>query len=130
MIELLLKIVAGGVAAVICTTMLRRSAPEFVVPVILTCGGWIILLLAQSLGQALQSLGRLARLAELDEQVVEPVIKVVGLSVVTRIGAEVCRSGGEGGIGAFVEIAGTVLALVAAIPLINGVVSLITELIA
>lgn len=130
MIELLLKIVAGGLSAAICAVVLRRSAPEFVVPVILACGGWIILLLAQNLGQAVQTLGRLARLAELDEQVVEPVIKVVGLSVITRIGTEVCRSAGEGGIGAFVELAGTVLALVAATPLVNGVVALITELIA
>ncbi len=128
--ELLLKLVAGALAAAICAAVLRRSAPEFVVPVVLVCGGWIILQLAQSLGQAVQTLGKLARLARLDEQVVEPVIKVVGLSVVTRIGTEVCRSAGESGIGAFVEIAGTILALAAAIPLIDGVVTLITELVA
>ena len=129
MIELLLRIVAGGLAAAVCATVLRRSAPEFVVPIILACGGWIILLLTQSLGQAVQTLGRLARMAQLNERVVEPVIKVVGLSLVTRIGAEVCRSAGEGGIGVFVEIAGSILALVAAIPLVDGVVTLITELI-
>lgn len=129
MIELLLKIVAGAMTGTLCAVVLRRSAPEFVVPTVLVCGGWIMMLVAQSLGQAVQTLGRLARLAQLDEQVVEPVIKVVGLSVVTRIGTEVCRSAGEGGIGAFVELAGTILALVAAIPLVNGVVALITELI-
>ena len=126
--ELLLKIVAGGLSAAICAVVLRRSAPEFAVPVILVCGGWIILLLAQSMEQAVQTLGRLARLARLDERVVEPVIKIVGLSIVTRIGTEVCRSAGEGGIGAFVEVAGTVLSLAAAIPLVNDVVALITEL--
>lgn len=128
MMELLLKIVAGGLSAAVCAVVLRRSTPEFTVPIILACGGWIILLLAQSMEQSVQTLGRLARLAQLDEQVVEPVIKIVGLSIVTRIGTEICRSTGEGGIGAFIEIAGTILSLAAAIPLVNGVVTLITEL--
>lgn len=126
--ELLLKIVAGALAAAVCAAVLRRSAPEFAVPLVLTCGAWVVFMLAQAVGQTVQVLVRLAGTAKLESQVVEPVIKVVGLSVVTRVGAEVCRSAGEGGIAAFVEIAGTLLSLAAAMPLVNGVLELITEL--
>jgi len=126
--ELLLKIVAGALAAAVCATVLRRSAPEFAVPLVLACGAWVVFMLAQAVGQTAQVLVRLAGAAKLESQVVEPVIKVVGLSVVTRIGAEVCRSAGEGGIAAFVEIAGTLLSLTAAVPLVNSVLELITEL--
>lgn len=126
--ELLLKLVAGGLSAAVCAAVLRRSAPEFTVPVVLACGAWIFLMLAQDVRQAVQTLGRLARLAGVDTDVVEPVIKVVGMSVVTRIGSELCRSTGEGGIAAFIEVTGTVLSLAAALPLVNGVVALITEL--
>lgn len=128
MMELLLKIVAGALAAVMCTAVLRRSAPEFAVPMVLACGAWVIYMLAQAVGQTVQMLVRLAGMAKLETHVVEPVIKVVGLSVVTRIGVEVCRSAGEGGVAAFVEIAGTALSLAAAMPLVNGVLELITEL--
>ena len=130
MIELLLKIVAGGLSATICVVVLRRNAPEFAVPVLLVCGTWILLLLADYLEQLVQTLMRLAALAQLENRVVGPVMKVVGISVVTRIGTEVCRSTGESGTGAFIEIAGTILALAAAIPLVDGVVMLITELVA
>jgi len=67
-------------------------------------------------------------LAKLDPDVVDPVVKVVGISVVTRIGTEICRSAGEGGIAAFVEMAGTLLSLAAALPLVNEVVELLTGL--
>lgn len=124
-----MKLVAGGLSAAVCAVVLRRSAPEFTVPVVLACGVWIFMVLAQDVKQAVQTLARLARLAKLDANVVEPVIKVVGISIVTRVGAEICRGTGEGGIASFVEIAGTVLSLVAALPLVNEVVALITELV-
>ena len=87
-----------------------------------------VLTLAQDVKQVMQTLARLTRLAKLDADVVEPVIKVVGISIVTRIGCEVCRGAGEGGIASFVDVAGTVLSLAAALPLVNGVVALIAEL--
>ena len=126
--ELLLKIVAGALAAAVCAVVLRRNTSEFAVVLVLACGAWIICLLAQAVGQTVQALGRLAEAAKLEAQVVEPVIKVVGLSVVTRIGTEVCRSVGEGGLAAFVELAGTILSLAAAMPLVNSVLELVTEL--
>lgn len=126
--ELLLKIVAGGLAAAVCTTVLRRNAPEFAVVLILACGAWIVFMLVQAVGESVGTLVRLAGVAKVDAHVVEPVVKVVGLSIVTRIGVELCKSAGEGGIAALVEIAGTLLSLAAAMPLVNRVLALVTEL--
>jgi stage III sporulation protein AD len=52
------------------------------------------------------------------------VIKTVALSILTKLTVEVCRAAGEGGIAAFVETVGTVLALVVALPLVRAVVVL------
>ena len=41
---------------------------------------------------------------------------------------EICRSAGEGGVAAFVETAGAVLALLVALPLIQAVAQLMGEL--
>ena len=45
--------------------------------------------------------------------------------MLTRVTAEVCRCGGESGIAAFVETAGTVLALAVGLPLVQGVLEMI-----
>ena len=67
-------------------------------------------------------------LLRLDEALLEPVVKTVALSILTRLTAEVCRSSGEGGLAAFVETAGTILALGAALPLARAVTALLAEM--
>lgn len=126
--ELLLKIAAGAVTAALCAMMLRRNAGEFAVLIMLAAGAWVLVMSAQALRDVVSALSRLARVAHLDSELVQPVIKVVGLSVITRVAGETCRAAGEGGIAAFVEVAGTVLALAASVPLVIGVVELLAEI--
>ena len=59
--------------------------------------------------------------AGLSPAVLDPVIKTVGIAILTRISSEVCRDAGESGIAAAVETAGAVLALwIAAAPSAGG----------
>lgn len=124
--ELLLKIAAGAVSAALCAAVLRRNGAEFALVVMLAAGIWVMSIALQALGEVVSALSRLSRLAQIDAGLIEPVIKVVGLSVITRVSGEVCRAAGEGGIAAFVEVAGTFLALAAALPLVNAVVEMVS----
>lgn len=126
--EAMLQVAAVAVAAVLCAAVIRRGAPELSLALILAAGAWILLLVMDSLGQVVQAMGRMAELAELDNTVVEPVVKTVAISILTKVTGELCRSSGEGGIAAFVDVAGTVLALAVALPLAEGVVTMMAEL--
>lgn len=126
--ELLFKITAGAIIASLCAVVLRRNGVEFAVLLVLAAGVWILSVAAHALGEVVACLARLSRIAQLDIGLVEPVVKVVGLSIITRMATEVCRAAGEGGIAAFVELAGTILALAAALPLVNAVVEMIAGL--
>ena len=126
--ELLLKIVVGAVAAALCAVVLRKHAAEFAVLIVLAVGVWVMTLVAQALAGVIDCLDRLAELAGLDEALIRPVIKVVGLSVVTRVAGEVCRGVGESGIAAYIEVAGTFLALASALPLVSAVVERMSEM--
>ena len=126
MMELLLKIAAGAVTAALCAAVLRRNGTEFTLLIMLAAGVWVLMMAAGALGEVITILSRLTRLSKLDIHVIEPVVKVVGLSVVTKVSGEICRAAGEGGIAACVETAGTFLALAAALPLVGAVVEMIT----
>lgn len=128
--EPLLKIAAVAVIGAVCAGILRRNSPEFVVPLLLATGIWIIWMSAQAVGEVASSISRMIQIAQLDTVLVEPVIKVIGLSIITRITGEVCRAAGEGGVAAFVDVSGTFLALAAALPLVNAVVELIGGMLA
>lgn len=126
MMELLLKLAAGAVIAALCAVMLRKNAPEFAMLIMLAAGAWILISAIGALSDVLSVLARFTRFAGVESQLIEPVLKVVGLSITTHIATEVCRAAGEGGIAAFVQTAGTILALAAAVPLAAAVLETIT----
>ena len=123
--ELMLRAAALAAAGTLCACVLRRGAPELALVVTVLTGVCLLMWAAQALESAMDMLSRLTRLAGLEGALVEPVVKIVGLSIITRVTGELCRSAGEGGIAAFVEAAGTVLALGAALPLVEQVVEMV-----
>ena len=122
------KIAAAAVIAALFGTVVRRSAPELALLLTVTAGVWILTAVLDGLGAAAAMAERLAQLAQMDAAVAGPVLKTVVVALVTRITAEICRGAGEGGLAAFVETAGTILALTAALPLMAAVLTMLEEL--
>ena len=126
--EEMLKISALAVTAVLCAGVVRRGAPEIALVIALGAGVAVIWLAMDALGQVISLLERMADLAQVDSRVLRPVVKTVAISVLTRVSGEICKSGGEGGLAAFVETAGTILALGVSLPLVEGVLELMGRL--
>ena len=126
--ELMLKLATVAMVATLCAVTLRKNVGEFAVLIVLAAGVWILSVTADALGETVDTLSRLARIAKLENGLVRPVVKVVGLSVITRVAGESCRGAGESGIAAFVEVAGVFLALAAAVPLVQAVVEMLAEM--
>lgn len=124
-----MQVAALAVTAVLCAAVIRRGAPEVGLLLILAAGTWMLLLVLDGLGRVLDVMERLASLAQLDDALIAPVGKTVALSILTKITREVCCSAGEGGAAAFVEVAGTILALVVALPLVEAVVAMILKIV-
>ena len=124
--EGIMQIAALAVTAVLCAAVIRRGAPEAALVLVLAAGCWM--LAAGALGSVVEAIGRLAGRAGLDSTLVEPVLKTAAISILTKVTGEVCRAAGEGGAAAFVEVAGTILALAVALPLAEGVLTMMAEL--
>lgn len=128
MMEQMVKVAALAAAGALCACVLRRGAGELALVVVLATGACLLLAVGAALESVVDMLARLTRLAGLDSALVEPVVKTVGLSILTRVTGELCRGAGESGIAAFVEVAGTVLALAVALPLVEAVVDMVVGL--
>ncbi len=128
MMELMVRLTAVGATAAVLCAVLRKNTPELSLLLALAAGIWMLFLTADTLSQGLEVLRELTALTEAEDELLRPVVKVVALSLLTRITAEICRSAGEGGIAAFVETGGTVLALGVALPLIRAVIVLMGEM--
>lgn len=126
--ELMVRSAAVAVTAAVLGAVLRRHTPELALLLILAAGLWIVGLCANTLGAALELLKELSVLTGAEDELLEPVVKAVALSLLTRLTAELCRGAGEGGMAAFVEMAGTVFALGVSLPLIRAVMILMGEM--
>lgn len=126
--EAMAKLAAVGVTAVVLSAVLKKNTPELALLLALAAGLWMLAQAAAGLGAAVALMRELAGQAGVSEALLEPVVKTVALSILTRLTAELCRSAGEGGVAAFVETAGAALALLAALPLVRAVAQLMGEL--
>ena len=126
--ESVVRLAAAAVAAALCAVVVKQHAREVGAVLALAAGA---LLLGAALG-AIEEVRALAdelgELVGLSPAVLAPVLKTVGIAILTRIAAELCRDAGEGGIAAAAETAGAAAAVLAALPLLRAVLSTITGL--
>ena len=108
-----MQIAALAVTAVLCAAVIRRGAPEAALVLVLAAGCWMLMLAAGALGSVVEAIGRLAGRAGLDSTLVEPVLKTAAISILTKVTG---------------EVAGTILALAVALPLAEGVLTMMAEL--
>ena len=125
----MIKVAAAAIAAAVCAVVVRKQAPELGLTLTICAGAVILLYCSGALRTVVELMDKLAQAGGLSAQAVEPVIKTAGIAIVTRLAADFCRDAKEAGLATVVELAGTVLALVAVLPLVSAVVDMLTELI-
>lgn len=115
------QVAAAAVIAALASVVIKKQAPELALVLVL-CGVTGIFLLTVGLFDPIRQLmDTLAEKAALSPAAVAPVIKTVGIGLMSRLAAELCRDAKESGLAAAVEMAGSVLALWVALPLFEAV---------
>ena len=122
------KIAAAAVAAALCAVVVRRQSPELALALGIGACALIVLSCSETLAGLVELADKLAETGGLSARVVEPVLKTAGIAIVARLAADFCRDAKEGGLASAVELAGTALALAAAMPLMTAVLDVLTQL--
>lgn len=126
--DAMVRLAAVGITAVVLSGVLKKNTPELAMLLTVAAGVWILAVVADGLGAVVELMEELAGQAGASDVLLEPVVKTVALSILTKLTTEICRSAGENGVAAFVETAGTILALLVTLPLVRAVVELMGEL--
>ena len=122
------KIAAIAVVTALSAVVIRKQTPE--IAMILGMLGMALMLKwsFSAVSSIREMLERLRQISGLSSAVVTPVLKTVGIAIMTQFAAEICRDAKEGGLAVFVEAAGAALTLALSLPLLEGVLSMIAEL--
>ena len=124
----ILAIAAVGTVAAVCAVVVRKQVPELAL-LLAICAGVIILERCSGVLKAtVEFMDKLSKMGGVETHAAASVIRVAGIAVVTRIGADFCRDAKESGLATVVETAGGLFALFAVIPLMTAVLELLSEL--
>lgn len=123
----MIQIVGIGLVATVLIIILRRQKPEIAVQVSIMTGVVIFMLLASRLSAVIDLLGEYADKAEIKPVYFSTILKITGIAYIAEFGAEICKDAGEGAIASKIELAGKVIIVVLAAPMITSLLDLIIE---
>ena len=126
--EEIIQVTAICVICALLAILLKKGTPEVALLLTLAAGVLVFLFLSGYLQQILDFLRQLAEESGVSEDLFVPLYKTVGIALVVRIGGNLCRDAGESALAAVIETAGSICALLVAMPLLKAVLSLLLEL--
>jgi len=122
------RLAAAAVTAALCALVLKKRVPELALVLSLAAGFLLLGDTLDALAGVRGLMDRLARTAGLAPEIWAVVVKTVGIGIVAKLAASVCRDAGESALAAFLETAGAALALFTALPLVETVFDTLEEL--
>jgi len=123
--DLVLKAAAAALSAAVIGLVIKQKNPELAL-LLSICTVTLIMIAVVGYASGLQELLDTVRtLSGRNETVTGPVIKCIGIGIVTKIAAALCGDASQRSAAAAIELAGTVCAMSAAMPLVISVLKLI-----
>lgn len=113
----LLQVAVFCLIATVLAMMLRQYRPEYAVFVSLACSVVAVLYLLQGIAQVAERMEALLESTLLSPELVQVVMKCLGVCILTELAGQTCRDAGEQAIGAKVELAGKVTLVLVSLPL-------------
>lgn len=124
----MVKVAAVAIIAAVCAVVVKKNVQDLGMVLAIGAGVIILLFVLGAVEQIRSFMDELTEMAGLAPEVITPVIKTVGIAIITRVTAEICRDAREGGIATATETAGAILALLVALPLLRAVIKTISGL--
>ncbi|HHY36658.1 MAG TPA: stage III sporulation protein AD [Firmicutes bacterium] len=124
----LVPIAGLGLAVTILVLLLREDRPELALLLSLTAGIMIFLLLMDRIATVFNLLQQLAWRANLDLLYLNTVLRIVAIAYIAQFGAQICRDAGESAIGGKIELAGKIMIMFLAVPMLLVILDSVLQL--
>ena len=119
---------AGVMAAIILWVILSRQGKEYAL--ILSVGACclVMVVMLRFLQPVLELLARLQDLGGLQQEWLSILLKAVGIGLITEMGTLICSDAGNVALGKTLQILGAAAVLWLSIPLVNGLIALLEQI--
>lgn len=124
----IIQIVGLGLVATILALVVKEQKPMFGFLLVILAGVIIFGFLVDKIADVIRVLEQLAVKAELNLVFLETILKIIGIAYIAEFGAQITRDAGQGAIASKIELAGKVLILVMAVPIVQIIIETVVDL--
>jgi stage III sporulation protein AD len=123
------RVVGFALVVTVLLVALRQQRPDMAIMLSLAAAVLILFFLVDQIWQAIALLQELASRAGVRDAYVRVLLRVMGIAYLAELGSQVCRDAGEGTMATKVEMAGKIVILVLAVPIVRALAEAILTLI-
>ncbi|WP_422660702.1 stage III sporulation protein AD [Paenibacillus sp. EC2-1] len=124
----IIQVVGFGLLATILILVVKEQKPLFAFLIAVAASVMIFLFLVGKIGNVIQMLENLAESSGVQMIYLKTVLKIIGIAYIAEMGAQVVRDAGQESIASKIEMAGKVLILVLAVPIISIIIETVLKL--
>lgn len=125
----ILQIIGVGLAATVLAIVVRKEKPEMGMLLSLAAGVVIFLFILPQVAQVARLLEELTVRAHVKLFFITGILKIIGIAYLAEFAAQVCRDAGQEAVASKIEMAGKVIILVLAVPILSAVLDLFLKLV-
>ncbi|TGA96394.1 stage III sporulation protein AD [Sporolactobacillus shoreae] len=125
----ILQIVGLGLAATFLALILKEKNPVFALLLTSIVGTTIFIMLVDQITLVMDMLKKMAETAHLNSMYVATVLKIIGIAYISEFGAQIAKDAGQTALAGKIELAGKIVILVLAIPILTAIVDTVMNLV-
>ena len=122
------RVIALGLVGTILALTLKKESPQLALLLTAVTGILIFFMVCGYLEGLLRVLRETAEKAGVGSGYFAVVMKVIGIAYLTQFGSQLCADAGETAIGSKIELAGKLLMMAAAMPVLTALLDMVLNL--
>ena len=124
----IVQIVSIGLIATILAVIIKDQKPQFAFLIALFTGVTIFMFLIGKISSVILVLERLAVQSNINMVYLETILKIIGIAYIAEFGSQMVKDAGQAAIASKIELAGKILIIVMAVPIISVIIETIIHL--
>lgn len=124
----MIQIVGVGLLATVLILIIKEQKPMFAFLLAAFTGIVIFLFLIGKISSVIRMLEDLATKSNINMIFLKTILKIIGIAYIAEFGAQVVRDAGQESIASKIELAGKILIMVMAIPIITVIIETVVKL--
>ncbi len=124
----IIQIVGLGLIATVLILIIKEQKPIFAFLLATFTGIIIFLFLINQIQIVIQTLELLAEKSNVNTIFLKTILKIIGIAYIAEFGAQIVRDAGQESIASKIELAGKMLILVMAVPIISVIIDTVLKL--